>query len=734
MVMIALKLILFFLSEFGYFIALERKTKINRSFIPMVTVSSQVCVLFLGGILNLLKPVSFILYFGGFYFLLRTIYLNKGIGFVREYLFDINYIFLITMSILCIAALHGRLFEFHDNFSHWALITKQMLAFDRLPNFQDTIIEYQDYPPGTACFIYYFSSFVSEKEWLQMFAQAFINLSCISAIFVFCRRENKILPFLYAIIFSNFMMVWFKPFRDLLVDTVLGLSGAFLIVFVVYYCKSQSEKLEYLKLVWYLPISVFCILVKNSGLLYCAIASVVIFLHSNKQSYKKMFLLAVFPYLSLILWKSHTKYVYLHAGSSKHALDIASYIRIFNRNDHDFILEICRKMLNFSITGNSFYIFLIVILISAVLYKIFYPTLFSSYKKILYFFFAFYILYSVGMLFMYLFSMPPSEASYLAQAERYRSTCFISIYLVMSIFSIAALSESELLSRSIFISTSKIVKTVIPNISFFIILCLIWVVNKGSCVTIFTLPDGAINRRIFEKELVNYEVEKDKSYFFLFHKNTSSFRYYLMRYLYYTNPGGFIFNADTEGVRILNNYDYIFNYDDRNENVMNWIRENYPEQIQRTVIKTLRCIDDIDEYLDSITNSNYLVLISINDEAASNLSDITQEKLRNLGLQQDWSADMVRKSYIAVIYQGEVQEMSGGRIYLDDQINDEINYEVVSAGFNDKGGPIASIRINDIEYSKNKRGINIVVYNPINQTVIDSVNFDTYLAGNPVFR
>ncbi len=190
MIKILIRLILFFLSEFGYFLALDRKTKINRAFVPMVTVASQVCILFIGGILNLLRPVSILLYLTGFISLIWFVFTQKEIRFIKEFAFDKSIFLLYFMLVLCVLALHGKLFVFHDNFSHWALITKQMLLTDRFPNFQDIVIEYQDYPPGSACFIYYLSSFVSQKEWIQMIAQAFMMLSFAISIFSCCNKTK----------------------------------------------------------------------------------------------------------------------------------------------------------------------------------------------------------------------------------------------------------------------------------------------------------------------------------------------------------------------------------------------------------------------------------------------------------------------------------------------------------------------------------------------------------------
>ena len=55
-----------------------------------------------------------------------------------------------------------------------------------------------------------------------------------------------------------------------------------------------------------------------------------------------------------------------------------------------------------------------------------------------------------------------------------------------------------------------------------------------------------------------------------------------------------------------------------------------------------------------------------------------------------------------------------------------------SGGYDSGSG--CSIKIDQEEYAKNRRGLNIVVYNLLTQTVIDSICFDTYLAEMPAIR
>lgn len=87
----------------------------NIYFLPAFTISLQVTILFCTGIFNCLKPAALLMFGAGI-----------------------------------LLACRGRMFVWYDNFSHWALVVKNMLLTDRFPTFLDTRIIFQEYPMGSA--------------------------------------------------------------------------------------------------------------------------------------------------------------------------------------------------------------------------------------------------------------------------------------------------------------------------------------------------------------------------------------------------------------------------------------------------------------------------------------------------------------------------------------------------------------------------------------------------------
>lgn len=134
---------------------------------------------------------------------------------------------------------------------------------------------------------------------------------------------------------------------------------------------------------------------------------------------------------------------------------------------------------------------------------------------------------------------------------------------------------------------------------------------------------------------------------------------------------------------------------------------------------------DIERYIALIRDDRYAVLFAAKDEAQSGLTDAVKAGLQALGLRAAWDDNMFRSGYAAVIAPDGVTEQWGGQVSVHGSFDDKNQtYSIVSAGFND--GNIGTISIANNEYSKNQRGLNIVVYDLVTKKVIDSVCFDTY--------
>lgn len=138
------------------------------------------------------------------------------------------------------------------------------------------------------------------------------------------------------------------------------------------------------------------------------------------------------------------------------------------------------------------------------------------------------------------------------------------------------------------------------------------------------------------------------------------------------------------------------------------------------------------EYLQSLKGKNITVFISAKDEAAGALTPPLLQDLKGLGIKTDLQG-RVRSSFYAVITPESVIEEIGSQTVLSHEgMVGDVPYTISSAGY--QVGNTSSIVIDGVEYSKNRRGLNIVVYDNSLKQVTDSVSFDTYVQEMTVTR
>ena len=301
-----LLLLVFFISNLGYWEFIRCKIEINKLFAPSLTICFQISVLFFSGLLNILLISTYSLCAIGIVLFLFYLYKEK-VKFLKEYL-TFGFVYLFISILIVILAVHGQLFTHYDNFSHWALVVKNMLLNNRYPNFEDIIITFQDYPLGSATFIYYFCKIVSEEESIQMLAQAYMMLAMILPLYIYIKR-NKILSTLILCIFTNYIFCFNIQIHDLLVDTLLPLVAAAITMYIFEECEKRDDRIVFLGFSLYL-----CTLlqIKNSGIFFAAILCVVLIIQTvrKKRNYIISILSVIFPFFTMYLWKKHCKYVF----------------------------------------------------------------------------------------------------------------------------------------------------------------------------------------------------------------------------------------------------------------------------------------------------------------------------------------------------------------------------------------------------------------------------------------
>lgn len=130
------------------------------------------------------------------------------------------------------------------------------------------------------------------------------------------------------------------------------------------------------------------------------------------------------------------------------------------------------------------------------------------------------------------------------------------------------------------------------------------------------------------------------------------------------------------------------------------------------------------EYLQSLKNRDITIFISVKDEGTHSLTNVLLNDLKEIGVRADLSDKYYNSFYAVITSEGSTEELSDSEtISCSGQIGG-VSYTIASAGA--LVGNTSSIIINDVEYSKNTRGMNFVILDNKTGEVIDSAAFDTY--------
>lgn len=547
-----LKIIIFVISNVGYYLYL--KQKIKEEFIPIIIVSCIGVVEYIAGILNLMVPITIIIGIVGSILFFKCIY--KIIRNKEKIEINKNCFILIGLIIWSIWRLKGVILIHYDNFSHWALIVKDMIITNRLPNFQSTVIAFNSYPPGTACFIYFVCKYLGNSESIMLFAQSLLILSSLYTLFSLCNKNSKIN---YIIVFGIIAYILISNIfiTDLLVDTVLPVMGISGLLIILYY-KNDSKK----GLLCSIPILTLLMLVKNSGMFFVVIDLliwIIIFIKNNgiKNLFKEKYILILFlPIIVQILWNAHIKLVFDDSETTKHSMSVQNYVHnIENKETSDINIifnGIIEKMTNLKNNDNKILLlnFITYIIMIIVFWKN--KELRNANIKFLIFSLITYILYQISLLGMYCFSMPGSEAIHLAGYERYFKTMVtfeVGVFTILILYFTNKYNIENKYKR-------YIINTILLIIMF---LPLFFYEESIRNLYIKTDTSNSIKETISNCKKIN-NIEEQKSYLIYVDENYNSdskeYLYYICNYEF-RSPNVKVIRNFSE----LTSMDEIFEYD-----------------------------------------------------------------------------------------------------------------------------------------------------------------------------
>ncbi len=559
--LLAARVLLFALSTFGYLTFVHRKTRLSVDFLPALVFTGQIVLLFFAGLLNLLNLTVPLLFLGGLILALLSLRFREQ---YRDFLTPALLFFLLA-CVYFLLLLKGSLFTGYDNFSHWALVVKQMLRTDRFPTWQDPIILFQGYPLGSSVFIYYVSRLISASEGCQMFAQTMLTLSLILPVFSGIKKR-KLPGFLLLLGASVFFLSYIASPDSLYVDTLLPLCAAF--GFLLLNHELESEEATTWLTVF--P-AVAVIMIKNSGIFFWAVIAIRLLVHwarhwkaSTARQRRSWLTVLLFPLFSLLAWNRHVAYVFASAESSPHSMSLSVYLSNIQGKLADGTIPQITKAFLLQILHGRVLLFLLAVLLLAALYARFQKLFRPAFGRLALFLVLVYAAYQLGNLCMYLFSMPEGEALVMAGYPRYYGSIVI-FCLAIALYAFGKWMDE--IPVSVTFSFTFVFLFV-----FYLMGAKLWILLPNS---------GESQRSRLEAMIQEYQLSESTACLVYIPSDDSGYTYHLVKYALYTPTVDVHISSDGEDIsevvetaRELG-YDYLISFDAENELLNQYLEENF---------------------------------------------------------------------------------------------------------------------------------------------------------------
>lgn len=494
------------LSSYGYIRLIGKH--IRMEFAPGIFFTAVCSLMFLAGILNVLQEAAWAVCAGGVWLAvisfrrresLRPV-LCPGLGFF------------VLSAVVLLIALHGMILTDYDDFSHWGTVLKVMYTENRFPKYGDSVITYQSYPPGSAGFLYYFLTIAGiTSEWFQLYVQAIFMVGVLASLFAFASDG---LGWIFAAFAAAAFLLCSNGPINLLVDTLLPVVAVGALCFCYYYRKELQSKIY-----WIVPYLISLTAIKNSGILFAVFLLVYVLCRLGKEGLRSWLWVCAAPVLTLLFWQKHVLLVFDNGLNSRHAMSVESVADNFLRKGREDVRAVIRVFLEQVLSLENPAVYLIVLILVLLVFRRFLGLQWTKDSRWLVLFAgASYVVYEIGVLGMYITTMPYAEAIVLAGYERYHRTILIFCggCLFLAVTHCGQKTEKQRIWGCL-ISAFLLYQALFPGL---------WYNNPKHC--------GFI-REDFEQLITENAVQAERSYCVVLDENYASkytgYLQYLIRYL-----------------------------------------------------------------------------------------------------------------------------------------------------------------------------------------------------------
>lgn len=416
----------------------------RREFIPVVVCSSIGCVIYICGIFGVLRAGAYVVLSLGIALLLarcvvwliHTLRERSKADYERSpwrwkpQLFDVLFLAGVLVFVALLSFSH---LEHYDNYSHWAVALKQMLLTDSFPQVGSDLISFKNYPLGTTSFLYYVCLFAGHSQAMMIIGQSLLIFSCIYALFGIISERGRFL--LYAFLaFGCSVLSFFNltiRINNLLVDFLLPLF-ALAIIAIAYGCRDRLVAASFM----ILPVAAFLMTVKLTGVIFAAIGLLyLIYVWFTQHGWRRwpdvlaVFGISVASFGTYALWQWHMAVTGIAELSNKFNIGTSGAATTDSAKSQEQIAHIVSAFVRAAVDFGTRPVWGLLIGNVAVIVTSLAIAFFSKWKwqlwKALIALDLVVVLYYIGILGMYVYSMPESEASSLAGFDRYANSIVV---------------------------------------------------------------------------------------------------------------------------------------------------------------------------------------------------------------------------------------------------------------------------------------------------------------------
>lgn len=420
--------ILLICSFLGYMMLTKKIIEVRWEFIPVFVFSSVACIIYFCGLARILLVGSIaVMVIGLIAFIMLLAKILQKKPHFRIQLSFFSFFWIVGSLLFFFILIRSELIHY-DNFSHWAIVVKQMISSDAFPIAGSNLIDFKNYPLGISSFIYYVCRFAGNYRQIMILAQAMLIFSCFYAIFGIISERKRFL--LYAFLGLGCTLLSFFNItiriNNLLVDFLLPIYT--LSIFVVAYQYRKDYKRAFIIA---LPLAGLLTITKSTGIIFAVIGLIflfyMVFIYRGSTSRRRIFalslvilLISILPYMS---WSWHTKTTFneienkfdlQNMPEEKTAEQKQEILDLFIRSSIDISTRPAMGILAFNLAAIAAIIF------DALVLKKKWKLL-----KVLIALDIVLLIYYIGILGLYIFSMPLDEALWLAGFERYASSIVV---------------------------------------------------------------------------------------------------------------------------------------------------------------------------------------------------------------------------------------------------------------------------------------------------------------------